>query len=74
MLRLFVDASLNAVKLRIFGSSVIKTTLREPRFPDTHAVLYIRSPDASYEIIGGHVVASTHAIKGNMDESPRDPV
>ena len=36
VLRLFVDGSLNAVKLRIYGSSVIKTIyiLREPRFPD----------------------------------------
>ena len=34
MLRLFVDGFLNAVKLRIYGSSVIKAILREPRFPD----------------------------------------
>ena len=36
MLRLFVDGSLNAVKLRIYGSSVIKTIIREPRFPDSY--------------------------------------
>ena len=34
VLRLFVDGYLNAVKLRIYGSSVIKAILREPRFPD----------------------------------------
>ena len=34
VLRLFVDGSLYAVKLRIYGSSVIKTIIREPRFPD----------------------------------------
>ena len=34
MLRLFVDGSLNAVKLRIYGSSGIKAILREPQFPD----------------------------------------
>ena len=34
VLWLFVDGSLNAVKLWIYGSSVIKTTLREPRFLD----------------------------------------
>ena len=33
---LLMDRSLNAVKLRIYGSSVIKITLREPRFPDNH--------------------------------------
>ena len=37
MLRLFADGSLNAVKLRIYGSSVIEAILREPRFPDTIA-------------------------------------
>ena len=35
MLRLFADGLLNAVKLRICGSSVIKAILREPRFPDS---------------------------------------
>ena len=34
VLRLFIDGSLNAVKLQIYGSSVIKTILREPWFPD----------------------------------------
>ena len=36
LLRLFIDGSLNAVKLLIYGSSVIKTILREPRFPDKY--------------------------------------
>ena len=39
MLRLFVGGSLNAVKLRIDGSSVIKAILREPRFPDNVDVI-----------------------------------
>ena len=34
MVRLFVGGSLNAVKVRIYGSSVIKTIIREQRFPD----------------------------------------
>ena len=36
MLRLFIDGSLNAVKLRIHGSSVIKTMIGEPQFPDNN--------------------------------------
>ena len=35
MLRVFVDGFFNAVKLRSYGSSVIKAILRELRFPDT---------------------------------------
>ena len=34
VLRLYADGFLNAVKLRIYGSFVIKAILREPLFPD----------------------------------------
>ena len=40
VLRLFVDGFLNAVKLRIYGSSVIKTILRELRFPDNCVIMF----------------------------------
>ena len=41
VLRLFIDGSLNAVKLQIYGSSMIKTILREPRFPDSNSKYHI---------------------------------
>ena len=43
MLRLFANGFRNAVKLRIYGSSVIEAILREPRFPDS------QKPGCSYE-------------------------
>ena len=37
VLRLFVDGSLNAVNVRIYESTVIKTVLREPWLHDSQA-------------------------------------
>ena len=58
MLRLFVDGSLNAVKLRIDGSSVIKAILREPRFPDTHGdYIYYKLRRITYWIINAQILS-----------------